>query len=61
MPWSVKKGSGNKKYKIVKDSTGKVVGSSTTKAKALASVRARYASENKPKKKSLLLNAERSR
>ena len=44
MPWSVKKGSGPKPYKIVKDTTGKVVGSSTSEEKAQASVNARYAS-----------------
>ena len=44
MPWKVRKGSGKKPYKIVKH--GKVVGSSTSKAKAQASVRARYASEH---------------
>ena len=41
MPWKVvKKG---KKYAIVRSDTGKVVGTSTTRAKAEASVRARYA------------------
>lgn len=44
MPWKVKKGTGKKPYKIVKKTTGEVVGSSETRAKALASVRARYAS-----------------
>jgi hypothetical protein len=44
MPYSVKKsGGGAKPFKIVKKDTGKVVGSSTSKAKAEASVRARYA------------------
>lgn len=43
MPWKVQKGSGSKPWKIVKATTGKVVGSSTSKAKANASVRARYA------------------
>jgi len=50
MPWKVKKDGGSRPYKIVKTSTGKVVGSSTSKEKAKASVRARYASENKKKK-----------
>lgn len=43
MPWKVRHGSGAKPWKIVKTTTGKVVGSSTSKAKAKASVRARYA------------------
>lgn len=47
MPWKVKKGSGSRPYKIVKSTTGKVVGSSTSKAKAKASVRARYAAEGR--------------
>lgn len=45
MPWKVVKRSGSKPWKIVKTTTGKVVGSSTSKAKAQASVRARYAHE----------------
>jgi hypothetical protein len=49
MPWKVVKRSGSRPWKIVKTTTGKVVGSSTTKAKAEASVRARYAAENKRK------------
>lgn len=47
MPWHVEKRSGEKPWKIVKDATGKVVGSSETKREAEASVRARYASESK--------------
>ena len=43
MPWSVRKGSGKRPWKIIRSDTGKVVGSSTSKAKAQASVRARYA------------------
>lgn len=46
MPYKVKKESGAKPYKIVKPS-GKVVGSSTSKEKAKASIRARYAGEKK--------------
>ncbi len=42
MPWSVRKAKGSG-YDIVKSDTGKKVGHSTTKAKAQASVRARYA------------------
>ena len=41
MPWKVKKAKSG--YDIVKSDTGKKVGHSTTKAKAMASVRARYA------------------
>lgn len=44
MPWSVRKGSGKKPWKIIKKG-GKVVGSSASKAKAKASIRARYAAE----------------
>lgn len=44
MPWKVKKSKGKKPYKIVKH--GKVVGSSTSKAKAESSVRARYGAEH---------------
>ena len=56
MPWKTKKASGGG-YDIVKSDSGEVVGHSETKAKAEASVRARYAntpeSESaKPKKKS---------
>ncbi len=43
MPWHVRK-KGNK-YQIVKTSTGKVVGTSDSKAKAEASIRAREAGE----------------
>jgi hypothetical protein len=44
MPWKVvKKGKGERPWKIVKSDTGKVVGSSTSKARAQASVKARYA------------------
>jgi len=43
MPYTVKKTSGKRPYKIMKH--GKVVGSSTSRAKAKASIRARYANE----------------
>lgn len=46
MPWTVRK-KDNGKYAIVKKTTGQVVGTSDSKEKADASVRARYASENK--------------
>ena len=45
MPYIVVKKSGNKPYKIINKQTGKIVGSSTTRAKAKASARARYVSE----------------
>jgi hypothetical protein len=45
MPWSVKKGKGSRPWKIVKNTTGKVVGTSTSRRKALSSIRARYAAE----------------
>lgn len=48
MPYAVRK-SGDK-YQIIKKDTGKVVGTSDSKAKAQASIRARYAGENKGKK-----------
>ena len=43
MPYSIKKGSGKRPWKLVKKSTGKVVGTSTSKTKAQAAMRARYA------------------
>lgn len=43
MPWTLRRGTGKKPYKIVKKGTGKVVGSSKTKKMAKASIRARYA------------------
>ena len=46
MPWKVqKRGSGPKPFKIVKSDTGQVVGSSSTREAAQASVRARYRAE----------------
>ena len=45
MPYNVEKGGGSKPYKITKPG-GKVVGSSTSKAKAESSVRARQAAEH---------------
>lgn len=48
MPYSVKKiGNSEKPWKIIKKDTGKVVGSSKSKAEAKASIRARYAGEGK--------------
>ena len=43
MPYKIKKGKGPKPWKIIAIETGKVVGSSTTKQKAEASVHARLA------------------
>ena len=48
MPYAVRKSS-KSGYDIIKKDTGKKVGHSDTKAKAQASVRARYAGENKRK------------
>lgn len=46
MPYIVRKrGKGKRPWKIIKKDTGKVVGSSTSKSKAEASVRARYSNE----------------
>ena len=46
MPYSVVKRSGPRTYKIINKETGKVVGSSATKAKAESSVKARLAGEH---------------
>ena len=46
-PWTIKKEKGQRPWKIVKSATGKVVGTSETKKKALSSIRARYAAEGK--------------
>jgi hypothetical protein len=45
MPYDVVKGSGARPCKIKKKTTGKVVGSSKSKAEAQASVRARMAND----------------
>jgi hypothetical protein len=45
MPWAVKKS--GKRWAIYKPDTGEVVGYSTTKKKAEASVKARYANYKK--------------
>lgn len=44
MPYMVRKGEGKRPWKIVNKNTGKIVGSSTSQAKAMASARARQAS-----------------
>lgn len=51
MPWFVRKGTGAKPWKIVSKETGKVVGSSKTKAEAEASVKARYANTPEARRK----------
>jgi len=43
MPYKIERRSGKRPWKIINKITGKVVGSSTTKANAEASVRARLA------------------
>jgi hypothetical protein len=50
MPYTIRKQSGPRPYKIVKPNTGKVVGSSVTKKDAEASIRARWAGEAKKRK-----------
>ena len=50
MPYAIRHGSGKKPWKIVNKDTGKQVGSSKTKTKAQASVRARYAGKNEKQK-----------
>lgn len=47
MPYRIVKRTGERPYKIINKNTGKVVGSSTSKSKAEASVRARYAGHKK--------------
>lgn len=49
MPYQVRRGSGDKPFKIVNKQTGQTVGASKTRQQAMASVRARMASENPPK------------
>jgi len=46
MPVTVRKGSGSRPYKIVEKKTGKVVGTSTTKAKAQSAANARNAARH---------------
>ena len=45
MPWHVEKRKGSRPWKIIKDSTGEVVGSSTSREMAVKALRARYAAE----------------
>ncbi len=50
MPYKILKKPGSRPFKIIKKETGKVVGTSKTKIKALASMRARYAAEKAKQK-----------
>ena len=47
MPYKIVKRGGEKPFKIINKDTGKQVGSSTSRKKAEASVRARYAGHKK--------------
>ena len=47
MPFKIVKRSGSRPWKIVKTTTNEVVGSSTSRAKAAASIRAREVNERK--------------
>jgi hypothetical protein len=47
MPYQIVKRSGQRPYKIIKKDTGEVVGSSTHRKKAEASVRARQAGSHR--------------
>jgi len=47
MPYKVVKQSGSRPWKIINRSTGKTVGSSTSRENAIKSMRARYANERK--------------
>jgi hypothetical protein len=47
MPYSIRKRTGPRPWKIIKKSTQEVVGTSTSKPKAEASVRARYWGEHR--------------
>ena len=46
MPYEIKKQGGPRPFKIVLKDSGKVVGSSTSRADAEASMRARYAADD---------------
>ena len=47
MPYLIRKGAGPRPYKIVKRSTGRIVGTSLTMDDARASIRARYLGEHR--------------
>jgi hypothetical protein len=51
MPYTIRRGGGPRPWKIIKKTTGEVVGTSKTREQAEASVRARYMGENKKKVK----------
>ena len=46
MPYRIEKKTGKRPYKIINKNTGKVVGSSTSKSNAQASINARLAAEH---------------
>jgi hypothetical protein len=46
MPYAIRKGSGDRPYKIVNKETGKTVGTSTSKAAAQKSINARNAGKH---------------
>lgn len=48
MPYKIVKKTGPKPYKIYRADTGKLVGSSTSRAKAEASIRARQMGKHNP-------------
>jgi len=47
MPYTIRKGGGDRPWKIIKKDTGEQVGSSTSEEEAKAAMRARYAHETK--------------
>lgn len=47
MPYAIKKGSGSRPWKIIKKTTGKTVGSSTSRQMAVKAVKARIINEHK--------------
>jgi hypothetical protein len=51
MPYRVANKGGARPWKIIRTDTGQVVGSSASKAAAMASMRARYAAEPKAGKR----------
>ena len=48
MPYQIEKRKGPKPWKIIRKTDGKVVGSSSSKGDAMASVRDRFAGEHSP-------------
>jgi hypothetical protein len=47
MPYTIRKGNGERPFKIIRKDTGEQVGSSKTKKDAEESIRARYSGERK--------------